>query len=50
MCRCAGLKVAVQACLVHDAMSELGGVQVPALVDRQIGAASTAAPGNEGLR
>jgi pimeloyl-ACP methyl ester carboxylesterase len=84
MCRCAGLKVAVQACLVHDALSELGGAQVPALVvsgtldivaptelsehltsalpqsslvaaltslvDQQTGAASTAAPGNEGLR
>ena len=28
----AGLKAAVQACLGHDALSELGGVQVPALV------------------
>jgi hypothetical protein len=34
MCRCAGLKAAVQACLGHDALSELGGVQVPALVVR----------------
>jgi hypothetical protein len=84
MCRCAGLKAAVQACPGHDALSELGGVQVPALVvsgtlgivartelsehrtsalpqsslvaaltslvHRQTGAASTAAPGNEGLR
>jgi hypothetical protein len=32
MCRCAGLKTAVQACLGHDAMSERGGVQVPVLV------------------
>jgi hypothetical protein len=84
MCRCAGLKAAVRACLGHNALSEPGGVQVPALVvsgtldivartelsehltsalphsslvaaltslvDQQTGAASTAAPGNEGLR
>ena len=34
MCRCAGLKAAVWACLGHDAPSELGGVQVPTLVVR----------------
>ena len=32
MCRCAGLKAAVQDCPGHDTLSEPGGVQVPALV------------------
>jgi len=33
MCRCAGLKAAVQACLGHDALSKLGHVQNTALAE-----------------